>query len=840
MQKIKGKKLGLGITAMMVLFNAAAADPIANVKVKKDFKIEPVYVVDKKTDGSWVSICVDDKGRLITSDQYGALYRITPSPIGKGVEETKVEKIALDIGSAQGLHYKNGSLYLQLNGNLETGVEKPVKRQQGLYKVSDSDGDDQFDKIELMFAYEEQAGEHGPHDVLETPDGKSLIIVTGNQSDVPAWTSSKVPLSFGEDNLLEPLIGKGFMKTVEAPRGFVAKISFDGKEKELLTIGFRNQYGAAYNREGDMFTYDADMEWDANTPWYRPTRICHVLSGSEFGWRAVSKKWPVRWEDSVPPVVDIGPGSPTGVCFGYGTKYPTKYQEAFYACDWSYGKLYAVHLKPEGGSYKAEYEEFLAGQPLPLTDVVVNPKDHHLYFTVGGRKTHSGLYRVVYTGSESTKEEKPVMEGAVKKLHQLRRDLEVYHGKADVKGLELAWKNLGHEDRYIRNAARIALEWQPVEQWAKRALSEKSPRVLLTAIMALARSNKVEYQAEALSALLALNFDSLELQDKITLVRDISLVLMRLGKPNETQCTQISEKLGKQFPNADFGLSNDVCELLVYVNDVNIVKQTVPLIHSVNNQDAQIAYAKHMRKATQGWTPELRKKYFEWFPIALSYSGGASFSLFMEDIKRDSIAMLTPEQVKELQATIDLKPVPKTYNFGNKVLDPTKGKVWTVADFESILNVGLEGGRDFNNGRASFGAVGCIGCHRFNGEGGALGPDLSSVFGKFGPRDLLESIIEPSKEISDQYGSIDFAMKDGSVVVGRVMNMREDILLVNTNMFDPNQNQGIKRDDIVSMNPSKVSLMPPGLVNVLSQDDILDMLAYLLSKGDPSNPYFKK
>ena len=79
------------------------------------------------------------------------------------------------------------------------------------------------------------------------------------------------------------------------------------------------------------------------------------------------------------------------------------------------------------------------------------------------------------------------------------------------------------------------------------------------------------------------------------------------------------------------------------------------------------------------------------------------------------------------------------------------------------INVGLEGNRDFINGRKMFGAASCFACHRFNQEGGAIGPDLTSVAGKFSPRDLLESIIEPGKEISDQYGQMIFEMKDGTV-----------------------------------------------------------------------------
>ena len=84
-------------------------------------------------------------------------------------------------------------------------------------------------------------------------------------------------------------------------------------KQELFCIGFRNEYDIALNRYGDLFTYDADMEWDMGSPWYRPTRICHVVSGGDYGWRSGTGKWPTYYEDSLPPVVDIGPGSPTGV-----------------------------------------------------------------------------------------------------------------------------------------------------------------------------------------------------------------------------------------------------------------------------------------------------------------------------------------------------------------------------------------------------------------------------------------------------------------------------------------------------------------------------------------------
>ena len=121
-----------------------------------------------------------------------------------------------------------------------------------------------------------------------------------------------------------------------------------------------------------------------------------------------------------------------------------------------------------------------------------------------------------------------------------------------------------------------------------------------------------------------------------------------------------------------------------------------------------------------------------------------------------------------------------------------------------------------------------------------MGPDLTSVSGKFSPRDLLESIINPSKEISDQYGSTVFTMKDGTQISGRIGNMKGDTMMACTNMMDPNGFTNIDRKKVVKMEESKVSMMPVDLLYMLKEDDILDLLAYLLSQGNAENPMFKK
>jgi putative heme-binding domain-containing protein len=139
-----------------------------------------------------------------------------------------------------------------------------------------------------------------------------------------------------------------------------------------------------------------------------------------------------------------------------------------------------------------------------------------------------------------------------------------------------------------------------------------------------------------------------------------------------------------------------------------------------------------------------------------------------------------------------------------------------------------------------FAAATCYACHRFNEEGGGIGPDLTSAGGKFSPHDLLESIIDPSKEISDQYGSITFKLKNGKEIIGRIANLSGDNYKVITDLMAPGAMTNIKTSDIASSEPTKFSMMPPGLLNMLEDDDILDLLAYILSKGNKDDPLFQK
>ena len=119
----------------------------------------------------------------------------------------------------------------------------------------------------------------------------------------------------------------------------------------MVASGFRNSVDLALNRDGELFTYDSDMEFDVGSPWYRPTRINHITSGAEFGWRSGSGVWLDYFADSNGSVLDMGPGSPTGMSFGYGSGFPAEYQERLFVGDWTFGTIFAVEVSESGSSY---------------------------------------------------------------------------------------------------------------------------------------------------------------------------------------------------------------------------------------------------------------------------------------------------------------------------------------------------------------------------------------------------------------------------------------------------------------------------------------------------------
>ena len=870
------------------------ADPVRAGNVPREvfellpgFQVEKLFTVPQEELGSWVCITFDDKGRLLASDQNSqGICRITLPPAGVAGGETAVEHLdfsGCDVqpSGAQGMLYAFDSLYLSINS----------RAGSGLYRARDTDGDERFDECVLLKKIDGY-GEHGPHALRLSPDGTRIFLIAGNHTNPPFRAgedienerySSRIPTNWGEDLLLPRMWdANGHARGRLAPGGWIVSTDPDGRTWDIWSVGYRNAYDMAFNADGELFAYDADMEYDFGTPWYRPTRVVHATSGSEFGWRSGTGKWPEYYHDSLPALVDIGPGSPVGVEFGYGLRFPAKYQKALYVCDWTFGTMYAIHMTPNGSSYTGEKEEFVSRTPLPLTDVAAGP-DGALYLTTGGRGAQSELYRVTYTGCESTVPA-TLSDEKFASARQKRQVIESFHGREfEVQEFLEALTNLPNDlltpgtlrgrggDRAITTAFRRAAQSRSLATFMFETWNDpnRTPHEILESITTLtlgAGRNGLaaeEVRSRSVASLQRLSFADLTSDEQLIYLRTLSLVMIRLGELTPKERLTFLEHLDAQFPSENSGLNRELCQMLVYLKSPTVVARTVellrqdavvedfemtgllarnagyadPILKMIASQPDrnQVWYAFCLRVADTGWTTELRGDYFRWFSRSQHWAGGSSFRKFLENIE-DELWIRTSENERIL-----LEAAGARTPFHRPALpEPAgPGREWTLEEVRSLAVNGLTD-RDFDNGEKMFAATRCIVCHRFAGDGGATGPDLTQLAGRFNINDLTESTMVPGKVISDRYRASVIVTLDGQTINGRIIADNDKEISVITDPEDSTKVVRIARENIDEMIPSATSLMPQGLLDRLNQDEVLDLLAYLLSRGDRHNPMFRQ
>jgi len=138
-----------------------------------------------------------------------------------------------------------------------------------------------------------------------------------------------------------------------------------------------------------------------------------------------------------------------------------------------------------------------------------------------------------------------------------------------------------------------------------------------------------------------------------------------------------------------------------------------------------------------------------------------------------------------------------------------------------------EQGGSAEKGRPLFDKL-CAGCHRFGGIGKDVGPDLTTITSRFKKRDILESVLWPSKVMSDQYQMEMFELNDGKIVSGLIVRENATAVLVRT-AENPDKPVVVSKAQIADRASSTVSLMPEGLFDALDSTQIADLLAFVMA-----------
>jgi putative heme-binding domain-containing protein len=1039
----------------------AVKDPYADITDAK-----------KKKPFSVVNMCFDAKGRLLVSEEGGPILLCT-TPDKDGVF-CDVKPYCDLVKNCHGMCWVDDALLLVGNGPKGTG----------LYRCKDTKGTDKIDEATLLFSFNGGMGEHGPHAILHGPDNW-LYVVIGNHahakvdklaenSPLRRWPTGAMGPDQGKPNTTEDVLlprqndASGHAANILAPGGTIWRMDKDGKNVSCFSAGYRNHFDAAFAPNGELWTFDSDMEWDEGLPWYRPVRICHVTPGSDFVWRTGAANTPDYYIDSLPSAHDTGRGSPVGMDFYDHMAFPAKYRGCCFMCDWSLGIIYAVFPEKDGASYKAKVERFCTGSPLNVTDCAVAP-DGSLYFVMGGRGSQGGVYRIVY-GNGKAAPEAANLEGlistwpqpqaawsrarlqrrlvefnveaadflrsgqqpralqimmctgqrlsadAILKLTQNKSaDLRAYgvyllgiyaykEGQdALVKALrdedklvqrracealirtgleppvEAIWPLLADKDRFLRTAARLVLQRIDPKKWTDRIWAEKNDLVAEEGIIALCKINQAAPYADQVFA--RLNQAKPEnAQALLDWLRTAQLAFVHAGMKHEGG-KAIVERCNGLFPHEAKLVSRELAIVLAHCRKEGLTTKPVhaallkALLAANGDRPQQIHLFYCLRLLHEGWTPEEKAQLLEWFNSTQGWSGGHSFTGFLDNILRDlnpiftaddrlkflakadqlpkaaaaMVRMTPPDQAlpaAELTKIYDKiakgKPSPGGEELKNYIVRalvknpseqnwpylvnglqssdkpllvqlveslrkvPTKPKADDPAPFRAVLvaaskfddkeqparwkmvqllrhwgvkSFGADEGDakpelmalarwfgqafpkepplpgsltgkpveskwkydellaflekdpegkkgDVARGRMVFEKAQCLKCHKFGKEGEGIGPDLSTVAKRFKRDYILESIIDPSKVISDQYRSSTLITKKGVSITGLAAPQGDTVTVLQSD----GTKVTIQKGEIEQQIASLISVMPEKLLDPLNKQEIADLFAFLESE----------
>ena len=949
---------GVALTSTMLVAVTPQAAPQAPATAPAGamrFTTLPGFTIERlvpagKTD-SYVVLTFDSLGRPVVSKELDH-PRLLIDADKDGVYES--EKVfSTKVRNCQGLWFDGRTLYgACAPGEAPpsgTAGEPPAPQRSGLYRMEDTNGDDEADTFEELAAFVGGIQEHGPHAIRRGPDGEMTIMI-GNNTYV-ADESRIDPLSPFRDNPESQLLpalpdGRGFgPSTKEGLHGTLHRFNRTSKTFTVLSGALRNAYDHAFNLSGEAFTFDSDMEWDINMPWYREVRTVHLTPGSDNGYRNGSGKFPSYYLDSLPPVRDLGRGSPVGVEFYQHHVYPAEFHDAYLEADWSRGRILWTPLVAQGAGFRAtkEKDEFVHGEPLNVTDLEVGP-DGFVYFTIGGRMTEGGFFRVRYTGKAPepapagilavVRQPQPLSSwgwAAIEKartsmgaafgaeleklardasassldreqaLHILRRHgpkpgsdlLEALVADRDAKVRAAAvyvagqyadaggravvaaaledkdpvvlrraaealvrqglsadapspvpvadlYALLNSPDRHVRYAGRAALQRTLRREWQALVLNDASPLGGIEGLVALVftATSPADVEPVLERALALVGTNGLSADDQLRLIRSLQLAATKLPDASPSLRSRVHARLIGLFPSKDERVNRELAVALAWAGQPEAIGRILAAMPADDtNPKLQLHYVYALRAMKTGWTKPQKAQLTEWFAKASTWRGGASFPGFVNLFFDESLASFDEAEKKTAYA--------KVPQFAPLTAEEIAASAQRTARSRSPANSRARGVLAISReelaeelifrperqapsvaaGRAAYEKV-CAACHRFGSIGTDIGPDLSTLNSRFQKKDIVESILWPSKTISDQYDVTMIETTDGKTVAGFVVREQGDLLVMRTadivgRQFD------VPKASVKKQTKSPVSMMPEGLVDELSQQQIAGLIAFL-------------
>src|SRR5262249_55834174 len=169
-------------------------------------------------------------------------------------------------------------------------------------------------------------------------------------------------------------------------------------------------------------------------------------------------------------------------------------------------------------------------------------------------------------------------------------------------------------------------------------------------------------------------------------------------------------------------------------------------------------------------------------------------------------AMYCVEDLDEFQADPEAYLAKHPLPIADELLKFTRPRTeWKLDDLAASVEQ-MENGRSFTNGKQMFQVANCIACHKMNGVGVEIGPDLTKLDPKLKPADILRDILEPSFKINEKYQSYVFETAAGKNITGLILEETGEIVKVIENPLAKSEPVILKKSDIVERRKSPTSI----------------------------------
>jgi putative membrane-bound dehydrogenase-like protein len=794
-------------------------------------------------------VAVDEQGSIGTKPGGGKVLRCVDLDGDGKVDEVTV---FAKMDHPRGLIYENGSLWVLHSKFLS---------------VYHDGGNGVADKSEVLVTgltsamIDKRGGDHATNGIRMGVDGW-IYIAVGDYG---------CPEAKGKD---------GSKVTM---RGGILRVRPDGTELEVFATGLRNPFDLGIDPFMNLFTRDNDD----NRPGGWDIRVSHLIQGAYYGYSQHYANFP---DEIMPPLGQFGGGSGVGTLYLQDERWPERFRDVLLTGDWGRSEVYRHELKKSGPTFDLKQETFLkiprptgvdmdwsgrlyvaswrGGEasnyvgpnvgfvvrvtpkglkpaPAPnLKDAEVAELVGHLSGPNAVRRLHS--QREILRRGRNTEttgalvkvasDTKVPLEGRVAAIFALKQ--------LDGKDSRLVLLKLA-EDAAVREFALRALTDRLKEsdgldtKLFVAALADDSPRVRAQALISLARLKDVSVAKSIIPLTTRTNGTGMPTKKPVHSQPDPDRILPHLAVRALVSLNAVDACLeALDGPHAHGALW-----ALRYMHDKKTVEGLIKKLATIRSADlrrdalATLIRLYHREADYKGvwWgiRPENTGPYYDAVEWDQSKRIGAVLTSAVLDADSDTAAFLRAELARHQVPLKGLPSRPLTepgVEIDSPIAiakaDPKNPNQIGNLTYEAVAKRVVAAKGDVAKGKVFFKAQSCVACHTNTDGQMPKGPHLMDIGKRYSSADLVESILKPSVKIAQGFETYQFAMVDGKVYNGFVVSESAKAVLIRE---ATGVQRELKLDQMESRSIQKQSMMPDGLVNSLTPEELAHLIAYLQS-----------